>query len=89
METEKDKDLWKIAKRRVGFKKHLAIYSIINTMFWCIWFFNSKNNDYEGFPWPVWPMLGWAIGLAFDFLGAYVMDSSSAIEKEYKKLKGD
>ena len=86
METEKDKALWKTARKRVGFKRHLASYIIINVMFWFIWYFTDRDTD-DGFPWPVWPMLGWGIGILFSYLEAYVFNQSNAVEKEYEKLK--
>ena len=86
METEKDRELWKIAKKRVGFRRHLGTYIIINTMFWFLWWFTDTHTE-ESFPWPVWPMLGWGIGLAFSYLDAYVYTKGDAIEKEYEKLK--
>jgi 2TM domain-containing protein len=85
METEKDRELWRIAKKRVGFKRHLGTYVIINTMFWLVWLFTDEKD--QSFPWPVWPMLGWGIGLAFNFLEAYVNTKSDAIEREFEKLK--
>lgn len=88
METEKDRQLWKIAKKRVGFRRHLATYVVINGMFWLIWMF-SKDEHGEKFPWPVWPMLGWGIGLTFSYLDAYVFSKSDAVEKEYEKLKNN
>ncbi len=87
METEKDRQLWKTAKKRVGFRRHLATYLVINAMFWAIWLFSNKGDEGQEFPWPVWPMLGWGIGLVFSYLDAYVFDKSNAIEKEYEKLK--
>ncbi|WP_317896551.1 2TM domain-containing protein [Aurantibacillus circumpalustris] len=84
METEKDRDLWKIAKKRVGFKRHLTTYIIINTMLWLFWLFNEDKSD---FPWPLWPMLGWGVGLAFNYREAYISPNNNSIEKEYEKLK--
>lgn len=85
--SEKDRQLWHTAKKRVGFKRHLATYLIINTMFWFIWYFTDANEDEGGFPWPVWPMFGWGIGLVFNFVDAFVLPKSNAIEKEFEKLK--
>ena len=88
METEKDRELWRIAKKRVGFKRHLATYIIINAMFWLLWVFTEmKDEEKSSFPWPVWPMLGWGIGLAFSYLDAYVFTKGDAVEREYEKLK--
>lgn len=86
METQKDQELWKIAKKRVGFKRHLASYLIVNAFLWFLWWF-TDGSSHGSFPWPVWPMLGWGIGLAFSYRDAYVHSGSSAIDKEYEKLK--
>lgn len=86
METEKDPELWKIAKKRVGFKRHLGMYIIINGMFWLLWYFTNEG-DHELFPWPVWSMFGWGIGLVFEYMSAYGQPKQNAIEKEYEKLK--
>lgn len=88
MESDiKEPGLWKIAKKRASFKKHFATYLIINGFFWLLWFFQGNPHNYNGVPWPVWPMLGWGIGLAFNYFHAYHGDSNALAEKEYEKLK--
>ncbi|MES2132826.1 MAG: 2TM domain-containing protein [Bacteroidota bacterium] len=88
METEKEKELWRLAKKRVGFKRHLATYIVINVFFWLIWYFTDHKEESAGVPWPIFPMLGWGIGLVFSFLGAYVFVNHNSVEKEYDKLRG-
>jgi hypothetical protein len=85
----KDEVLWEIAKKRAAFKTHLVTYIIINAFMWGIWAFAGHNiNTGEGrYPWPVWTTLGWGIGLAFHFAGAYVFHKTNSVEKEYHKLK--
>ena len=86
----KDEALWEIAKRRAGFKSHLTSYLIVNAFLWAIWYFTQHSyTDDEGymFPWPMWPTLGWGIGLAFHFADAYIFPKSNAVEREYQKLK--
>jgi hypothetical protein len=87
--NEKDKMLWKLAKKRVEFRRHLATYVVMNGFFWALWLFTDHKHEHEGVPWPFFPMLGWGIGLAFHFLGAYGYTGSklSSVEKEYEKLK--
>jgi hypothetical protein len=84
----KDPHLWEIAQRRASFKKHLATYIVMNLFFWAIWFFTSDvdHDLHNNFPWPVFPMLGWGIGLAFHYIAAYVSHKSNDIENEYQKL---
>ena len=85
--TEKDKIIWEKAKRRVSFRKHLFTYIIINGFFWAIWFFTGRPLTANGLPWPLWSMLGWGIGLAFNFYHAYIDNKVDAVQKEYDKLK--
>lgn len=82
----KDELLWKQARRRVGFKRQLAMYIIVNAFFWALWFFSDKDSA-AGVPWPIWPMLGWGIGIAMSYYRAYMSDEPNAVEKEYDKLK--
>ena len=86
--TEKEKQLWKIAKKRVKFRSHLASYVIINGFFWAMWYLTDHKQEGSGIPWPIFPMLGWGIGLTFHFLGAFVFPGRySSVEKEFEKLK--
>jgi hypothetical protein len=43
----RDEQLWRIAKKRAGFKKHLATYIIINGFLWAVWFFTKGSADME------------------------------------------
>lgn len=86
LQTERERELWKQAKRRVNFRRHLFTYLVINAFLWALWLFTDRDHN-EGLPWPLWSMLGWGIGLAFDYYGAYVDHRGNAIEHEYEKLK--
>jgi len=92
MEKEvKDPELWKLAQKRAAFRTHVLIYFIMNIFFWTIWYIGLKNNanpttHIDQIPWPVWPMLGWGIGVFFNYLAAY-KNTNSMVEKEYQKLK--
>lgn len=89
MDELREQELWKLAKKRVGFKRHLATYIIINSFLWALWYFTDHNEEeYGGVPWPIFPMLGWGIGLMFSFLNAYVFTKHDSVQKEYDKLKG-
>ena len=86
METEKDKELWKIARKRVNFKRHLFTYLIVNLFLWCLWLMGDKKG-HGAIPWPAWSTIGWGIGLGFDYVGSYLLNGNDSIEKEYNKLK--
>ncbi len=88
-EEEKDPVLWEIARKRAGFKSHAITYVIINLFLWCVWYLTvGRYGGATGhYPWPMWTTLGWGIGLAFHFAGAYIFPKSNSIENEYEKLK--
>jgi hypothetical protein len=79
----RDQKVWEIAQRRVSFKYHLAVYLIVNTFLWITWYFYSDNN---GGYWPIYSTLGWGVGLAFHFMGAYVFPKENSVEREYEKM---
>jgi hypothetical protein len=83
MKEEKDDQLWQQAKARVDFKTHLTTYIIINGMLWLIWVFTGGTGSH---PWPIWPTLGWGIGVLFNYLSVYKFQNT--VEREYEKLKG-
>jgi hypothetical protein len=89
-QNEKERELWKIAKKRVGFKRHLASYIIVNAFLWAMWFIGDYSTGEDTriwAAWPIWTSLGWGVGLAFSYFSAYGYNKLDAIEKEYEKLK--
>lgn len=86
LQQNKDPELWQLAQRRASFKPHLFIYLTLSVFFWLLWYFTGNTYYESDFPWPVWPMLGWGIGVAFHYIGAYVAPKSNTAQKEYEKL---
>ena len=88
MEAQKnyDEQLWKKAEERVKFKRHFSSYVLVNLFLWLLWLFTDGRNN-VGIPWPLWPMLGWGIGIASHYYKAYMTDYD-AVQKEYEKLRG-
>lgn len=83
----KDPQLWQLAQRRASFRAHFTIYLLMQVFFWLLWYFTGGSRERDGFPWPVWPMLGWGIGVVSHYLSAYGPRSGpSAVEREYEKL---
>lgn len=88
--TDRNRDLWEMAQRRAGFKKHLFIYLTINPLLWVFWWFvnfmSSKTPEMDlGFPWPLFPLLGWGIGLFMHYFFVYKWNDNLT-KKEYEKL---
>lgn len=85
-----EEQIYEEAKKRVeekkGFYIHLTVYIAVNIMLVLIWAFSTGG----GFPWFVFPLGGWGIGLLFHYLGVFVFDRKSdraAIEKEAEKMR--
>lgn len=53
-------------KDKQDFKSHVAIYLIVNALLVVIWAVSG-----QGYFWPIWPILGWGIGLALNAWTAY------------------
>ncbi|GAB3756042.1 2TM domain-containing protein [Spirosoma pomorum] len=90
MDTQHNPDLWKQAKERVGFRMHLRTYLIITIGLWLIWavtLFALPFRPRFYFPWPLFPTLGWGIGLVSHYLSVYRRDNQrNMVEEEYQKL---
>ena len=78
-----EQELREEAKKRIGFKSHLSSYIIVNLFLWGLWYFTGS----AAYIWPLWPTLGWGVGLAFHFVGVYVTGGIFSIEKEMKKMR--
>jgi len=85
----RDEKLWKTAKKRANFKRNLIAYLLINAFLWAIWWFSDGRyaTGWGGIPWPLWVMLGWGIGIAFQYFDAYGGTKEDMTEREYRKLK--
>jgi hypothetical protein len=86
-----EEEIYEAARKRVeekkGFYSHLATYIVVNIVLVLIWAFTS-----HGYPWFVWPLGGWGIGLTFHFLGVFVFHKETnwqrkEIEKEAERLR--
>ena len=84
MQVQTDQQLHELAHKRVEFRTHLLVYSIVIGALWVIWLVTSKGQAY---PWPVWPTGGWGIGLLFQYVFDYRKSKFLSEEKEYEKLK--
>jgi hypothetical protein len=58
----------KRAEAKKGFYIHFTVYIIVNIMLVLIWAFATGG----GFPWFIFPLGGWGIGILFHFLGIFV-----------------
>jgi hypothetical protein len=56
----------KRVKAKRDFRNHVVVYLIVNTLLVVIWAASGG-----GYFWPIWPIAGWGVGLAFNGWSAY------------------
>lgn len=91
MPVPTDDEIRKMAQARVAFRFHALAYVLVNAMLVVSWAvtsqgaptFDGRSNAYF---WPVWPMLGWGVGLAMHGYGAYG-GGQGAVAREEEKLR--
>ena len=84
-----DEEIRELARTRVGFRYHLAAYVLVNGFLSALWWFTGTGGGLGGGDvefWPMWPLLGWGIGLAFHGWAAYGRDLG-AVSREEAKLR--
>ena len=87
-----EEEVYRLARQRVeekkGFYTHLIVYILVNILLILIWFFTEAD-----FPWFIFPLGGWGIGLLFHFLGVFVFSRGGGawekkeIEKEAERIR--
>lgn len=55
---------------RTAFRVHATVYVAVNLLLIAIWFTTWQLNDATSYPWFMWVLLGWGIGLAAHFAAA-------------------
>jgi hypothetical protein len=86
-----EEEIYTRARRRVEEKKsfytHLIVYVVVNAALILTWAFTGAD-----YPWFIWPLGGWGIGLIFHFLGVFFFNRETGwerneIEKEAEKIR--
>lgn len=88
-------DLRAIARKRLkakaDFKVFLGVAIIVALILVAIWLFTiGIPTNYTGYFWPVWPLLGLGIALAFSGYAAYGPSdhiTEDAVDAEVERLK--
>ena len=77
----------KSLKAKAEFKNFIGVAVIVSLIVTGVWFLTTGGTGYF---WPIWPMLGLGIALAFSGLNAYGPSSritEAAIDAEVERLK--
>lgn len=88
-ETLRELAVVRLRKRR-DFKTHLAVYVLVNSAIWGIWLMiGLTSGGGNWWPWPIFPTLGWGIGLALNAWDVYVRRpiTEADVEREVRRLR--
>ena len=75
-------------KKRRDFKTHLFIYLVVNAVIWTVWVVIGMTS-HSWWPWPIFPTLGWGIGLAANAWDVYMRRplSEADVQAEMQRMK--
>ena len=75
--------LIRLRKKR-EFLQHLTVYVVVNGTLVLIWLATTPS----GFFWPMFPLLGWGVGIIFHGLDVYAPEqpSEERIQREMNRL---
>ena len=75
-------------KKKRDFKAHLLAYALVNGSVVVIWAVVWLAGSGWWFPWPIFPILGWGIGLVFHAREVYGRPfSDEAVGREIERLR--
>ncbi|HEX9846873.1 MAG TPA: 2TM domain-containing protein [Acidimicrobiia bacterium] len=77
----------RLEKKR-EFRGHLLAYAMVNALLWAIWGVVFAVSG-AWFPWPLFALFGWGIGLAFHAWDAYgrLPFSEEEVQREQARLE--
>jgi hypothetical protein len=78
-------------KAKVGFYWHLASYLVVNAMLIGIYLLSALAAGELYYPWFVWVMGPWGVGLIFNYLAVFVFNeggnqTQQMIENEMRRM---
>ena len=84
---EEEAKLARMASRRTGFKKHFAIFLLVNIFLWVVWYFLFKDNTENTFLMAIlFVFIVWLLGIILHYMIVYKWTKSYK-DKELNSLK--
>ena len=82
------------AMAKLGFYIHFSVYVGVNVLLFFVWWFTRGDTAIPNasFPWFIFPVVGWGIGLVAHGLSVFGHTAGyldRMTEQEYKKLKAE
>ena len=97
VDEDQDAQIREAAEKRVeellGFRQHLLLFVVVNALLFVIWLVIALTaGGGAWFPWFLFPLLGWGIGIFFHAWGVYGPSGSETkrdamVDKEMEKMK--
>ena len=81
-EDQRRRAVQRIRAKR-AFWTHLATYVAVNTLLVVIWAVTSP-----GYFWPIWPILGWGIGVAANAARVFLRPQEISEERIEREMQG-
>ena len=83
-ETDLREQALRSLKKKRDFRSHVVVYVLVNALLIAIWAVTGA-----GFFWPVFPLLGWGIAVAFNAWDVYGRRpiSEEEIRREQERLR--
>ena len=84
MEADLREQALRSLKKKRDFRSHVVVYVLVNALLIAIWAVTGA-----GFFWPVFPLLGWGIAVAFNAWDVYGRRpiSEEEIQREQERLR--
>jgi hypothetical protein len=77
-------------KRKRDFFAHLVSFLAVNAMLWGVWLVIALSAG-AWFPWPVFPTLGWGVGLAIHAYNTFALTTldftAEQVQAEMDRLR--
>jgi 2TM domain len=91
LQSQQYQEAYKLARKRVearmGFYGNLSSYIVVNALLMGVYFFTGPLPGYYTYPWFIWVMMAWGVGLVFHFLGVFVFGSLDSPERRQKMIQ--
>ena len=81
-EDRRQRAIGRIQAKR-GFWSHFAIYLAVNALLVVIWALTGAE-----YFWPIWPILGWGIGIAANAAGVFLRPQEISEERIQREMHG-
>ncbi|MGA1866217.1 MAG: 2TM domain-containing protein [Thermoplasmatota archaeon] len=79
---EMEKSIRKRVRNIRDFYTHAVVYLVVNILLVVIWYFTGS-----GFPWFIFPLCGWGIGLFFHWYSVFVEEGILGKKWEDRKVE--